>query len=265
LRKITLLHKEKSAKEEYPFSIPSIQSMTELDLTKRVTFFVGENGSGKSTLLEGIAAAVGSITVAGESIEEGISFEAARKLSKFVKLSWRVRTKRGLFLKAEDFINYIKNIEAIKTEAQLRLEEIEEEYKDKSILAKQSARKPYLSTLGEVERLYDKGLQSKSHGEGYFDLFRSRFIPNGLYILDEPETPLSPMRQLGFISMLKDMVNEGAQFIIVTHSPILMAYPEATIINFDQVPIKEVNFNDLEHVNLTRSFLNNPEQYLRHL
>lgn len=90
-------------------------------------------------------------------------------------------------------------------------------------------------------------------------------LENQLYILDEPETPLSPMKQLAFISMIKEMVEQNAQFIIATHSPILMAIPEATIISFDKFPIAEVDYDDLEHVNLTKDFLNNPEQYLRHL
>lgn len=112
---------------------------------------------------------------------------------------------------------------------------------------------------------HGEGLETKSHGESFLELFNSRFRPNGLYILDEPETPLSPMKQLAFISMLKEMVKENAQFIIATHSPILMAIPDATIISFDQAPIREVGYNELEHVNLTKDFLNNPEGYLRHL
>jgi predicted ATPase len=132
-------------------------------------------------------------------------------------------------------------------------------------LSKSLAKMPYNNSLYELKKKYGEGLETKSHGESFLELFNSRFVPNGLYILDEPETPLSPMKQLAFISMIKEMVEKNAQFIIATHSPILMAIPEAAIISFDEYPIKEVNYNDLEHVNLTKDFLNNPGQYLRHL
>jgi predicted ATPase len=97
------------------------------------------------------------------------------------------------------------------------------------------------------------------------EFFQQRFVPGGLYLLDEPEAALSPLRQLGFLSLLKEMVDREAQFIIATHSPILMAYPEAEILSFDHVPLKNVSWETLEHVTLTRDFLNNPHGYLRHL
>ena len=96
-------------------------------------------------------------------------------------------------------------------------------------------------------------------------LFQSRFVPGGLYLMDEPEAPLSPQRQLALLSMLKEMVGENAQFIIATHSPILMAYPDAAIFSFDSHPVREVSYEDVEHVSLTRAFLNNPGSFLRHL
>jgi predicted ATPase len=96
-------------------------------------------------------------------------------------------------------------------------------------------------------------------------LFQSRLIPNGLYLLDEPETPLSPMKQLGFLSLIREMAEQNCQFIIATHSPILMAYPDAAIYSFDESPLAAVSYNELEHVNLTRDFLNSPERFIRHL
>ena len=96
-------------------------------------------------------------------------------------------------------------------------------------------------------------------------LAENRFVPGGLYLLDEPEAPLSPMRQLGFLSLLKDMVQQDSQFIIATHSPILMAFPEASIYSFDTAPLTRLAYDDLEHVNLTRDFLNDPQAFLRHL
>ncbi|MBD2776115.1 AAA family ATPase [Iningainema tapete] len=106
---------------------------------------------------------------------------------------------------------------------------------------------------------------ANSHGESFLKLFQSRFVLGGLYLLDEPEAPLSPLRQLSFLSLLKDMVNQDSQFIIATHSPIIMAFPEATILSFDTNPPKEVAYDELEHVSLTKAFLNNPQSFLRHL
>jgi predicted ATPase len=123
----------------------------------------------------------------------------------------------------------------------------------------------YARELAAMQEQYGRQLNNFSHGESFLELFQSRFRPNGLYLLDEPEAPLSPAHQLTFLSLLKQMVAQKCQFIIATHSPILMAYPEATIFSFDESPIQSVAYDDLEHVAITRSFLNNPDQYLRHL
>lgn len=112
---------------------------------------------------------------------------------------------------------------------------------------------------------YGEGLDAQSHGESFLALFQARFVPDGLYLLDEPEAPLSPLRQVGFLSLLKEMVAKEAQFVIATHSPILMAYPGATILSFDGGEVRSVAWGDLEHVTITRSFLNAPEAYLQHL
>jgi predicted ATPase len=115
-----------------------------------------------------------------------------------------------------------------------------------------------------VER-YGENLDANSHGESFLKLFQSRFVAGGLYLLDEPEAPLSPQRQLALMSMMKEMIDQDAQFIIATHSPILMAFPGARILNFDERPVREVNYDDVEHVSLTRAFLNNPQSFLRRL
>ena len=124
---------------------------------------------------------------------------------------------------------------------------------------------PYARELNDLENRYGEGLEYHSHGEGYLELFQSRFVPGGLYLLDEPEAALSPLRQLGFLSLLKEMVNQDAQFIIATHSPILMAFPGATLLNFDHIPLQEATWEQLEHVTLTRDFLTNPQAFLRHI
>lgn len=260
-----LKYKRPNNPNKYPFNIPLFMYLDTLEFKTPVTIFVGENGTGKSTLVEGIAAGVDSINIGEDSIDYDNSMKAARELSRNLKLIWNIKTRRGFFLRAEDFISYTKKIANLKNDLEEQLIEIEDKYDDRSDYAKNLAKMPYKSSLYEIRAKHGEGLETKSHGESFLELFKSRFVPNGLYILDEPETPLSPMKQLALISMIKDMVRENAQFIIATHSPILMAIPEATIISFDEYPIREVDYYDLEHVNLTKDFLNNPERYLRHL
>jgi predicted ATPase len=120
-------------------------------------------------------------------------------------------------------------------------------------------------SLADMERRYGVDLDANSHGQSFLKLFQSRFVPGGLYLLDEPEAPLSPQSQLGLIAMIRDMVAQDSQFIIATHSPMLLGFPGARIYSCDAVPIAQVAFEELDHVVLTRDFLNNPERFLRHL
>lgn len=251
--------------DSYPFTMPLVQSLERLEFDAPVTFFVGENGSGKSTILEALAAAIGSITVGAESIRTDPTLIPARRLADRMRLAWRVKTNRGFFLRAEDFVNFARKLSALRSEMFEHIAEVEREYEGRSAYARALAMAPYRKSIAEMESRYGEDLDANSHGESFFKLFHSRFVPGGLYLLDEPESPLSPMKQLGFLSMLKEMVAQRSQFIIATHSPILMGYPGAVILNFDELPVKQVQYNDLEHVQLTRSFLTDPERYLRHL
>ncbi|TFD92913.1 AAA family ATPase [Jeotgalibacillus sp. R-1-5s-1] len=244
---------------EFPFSLPVIRHFNELTFSKPVTILVGENGTGKSTLLEGIAANIGSRLLGELSIDDDPSLADARRLGEQLKLIWKVRTREGFFLRADDFINFTKKQAQIRDEYTASLKEIKQRNPN-SLEAL-----PYARTLYELKQLYGDGLDVRSHGEGFLDLFQSRLRPGGLYLMDEPEAPLSPLKQLTLISMIKEMVKKDAQFIIATHSPILMACPEAELLEIQNGKLVSMDYNDLEHVNLTRSFLQNPEQYLRHL
>ena len=168
-------------------------------------------------------------------------------------------------MRSEDFFGYVKKMNAVRQDLQRELEIVDEEYKDRSPTARGYARMAYVRELHAMQQDYGDDLDANSHGESYFQLFKARFVPNGLYLLDEPEAPLSPMRQLAFLTMVRHMVGQNAQFIIATHSPIIMAYPDAAILNFDDGKIQETQYEDLEHVIITRTFLNNPERFLRHL
>jgi predicted ATPase len=249
----------------FPFNVSVLQSLSEIRFTSPVTFFVGENGSGKSTLIEAVACAAGSIAVGSDNTGTDRTLESVRKFAESLKLTWSKRTRRGFFLRAEDFFGYAKRMNGIREELEQAVKDVEEHYKSRSVAAQVLAKKPYLGQLGEIRQKYGEGLDSYSHGESFLALFQARFVPNGLYLLDEPEAPLSPVRQLAFLASLKDMVQQNGQFVIATHSPILMAFPDASILSFDGGRIREVAYEDLEHVTLTRAFLNNPQAYLKHL
>lgn len=251
--------------DSFPFNVPVVEAVKELTFDTAVTFFVGENGSGKSTLLETLACAIGSITIGSESVNTDPTLAAVRQLAKQYKLTWHKRTKRGFFLRAEDFFGYAKWMSHTRAELQQELNEIDETYHGRSELAKSLAKMPYANELHSIKQRYGDGLDTQSHGESFLKLFQARFVPDGLYLLDEPEAPLSPLRQLTFLSLLKEMVAQNAQFIIATHSPLILAFPQATIISFDEFPPRPMAYDELEHVNLMRSFLNNPDAYLRHL
>ena len=247
----------------FPFSVPAIRSLEALDLTGPVTFFVGENGSGKSTVLEAIAAAARLPTVGSDEAQSEGTLAAQRELADALQLVWSRRTKRGFFLRAEDFFGFTKRLAVMRAELLARIAEIEVEYADRSAYARGLASGPARASLGELEARYGVDLDANSHGQSFLHLFRSRFVPGGLYLLDEPEAPLSPQSQLGLMAMMADMVAEDAQFIIATHSPMLLAYPGARIVSFDEVPVRAVEYAELDSVRLVREFLAAPDRYLR--
>jgi len=228
-----------------------------------VTFFVGENGSGKSTLLEAIAMAARLPAVGSADLARDESLGEQRYLAYALKLTWSRHTARGFFLRAEDFFGFTKRISAMRSELQAQLAEIEREYADRSDHARALATLPARRSLAELEEMYGVDLDANSHGQSFLKLFGSRFVPGGLYLLDEPEAPLSPQSQLALLMMMQEMVAQQAQFIIATHSPMLLAFPGARIYSFDSTPVQEVAFEELDHVVLMREFLNGPERYLR--
>ncbi len=252
--------------DRFPFSVPVIKSLPKLTFTTPVTFLVGENGSGKSTFLEAVASAAGSIAVGSADLEADKTLVAVKALAHKLKLTWHKNTRKGFFLRAEDYFGYAKRLAHIREALEQDLHTLDEEYAGRSETALGLARMPYMRELTALREKYGGDLDERSHGESFFTFFKARFAADGLYLLDEPEAPLSPLRQLAFLSMLKELVeNQRAQFIIATHSPLLMAYPGAVILSFDQSPVSAVRYDELEHVTLTRDFLNNPEQFLRHL
>lgn len=265
LKSITVRDFSSQDKDLFPFNLEIVKSLREIQFTSPVTFFVGENGSGKSTVMEAIACAVESITVGSESVKTDKTLAPVRKLAQYFRLVWTKRTRKGFFLRAEDFFGYAKSMRVTREELEEDLGKVDHEYEGRSNYAADLARLPYRNELAAIQNRYGKDLDNYSHGESFLTLFQSRFVPDGLYLLDEPEAALSPNRQLTFISAIKQMTQENAQFIIATHSPIILAFPDAQILQFANGKIQEVKYNQLEHVQLTKEFLNNPDLFLRHL
>lgn len=256
---------ETNASQRFPFSLPIIRRLPTVTMSPTVTFLVGENGSGKSTLLEGLAAAAKLPTVGSESVERDGTLEAQRALGKALSLVWNRRVRRGFFLRAEDFFGFTKALAKLRAELLADLSAIDVEFAGRSDYAKGLAKGPTAGSIAEMERRYGVNLDENSHGQSFLKLFQSRFVPGGLYLLDEPEAPLSPQSQLALMAMMGDMIRQDAQFIIATHSPILLGFPGAAIYSCDQVPLARVEFEELEHVVITRDFLNGRERFLKYL
>lgn len=253
----------RSRPNTFPFNLRLIQTLKKIVIREPVSIFAGENGSGKSTLLEGIAAGIRSTVVGGRSVERDDSLKPARAFAKFLRFTWSKRTHRGFFLRAEDFFNYARKTGEMVKEMDRDIADYEKKFKGYALLLTKGSAQAQRKAM--VDR-YGENLDARSHGESFLTLFKQRLVPGGLYLLDEPEVPLSPQRQLTLLSMIKEGVEKNeSQFIIATHSPILMALPGAVILNFDEYPLKQITYEETEHYNLTRRFLNDPGMFLRHL
>ncbi|OIO05153.1 MAG: AAA family ATPase [Elusimicrobia bacterium CG1_02_63_36] len=224
ISKVSLKRAEIDSFSDYPFNLPIFLRLDSISLHPAVTFFVGENGAGKSTLLEAIAAAFGFNPEGGSRNFRFSTRPSHSPLHEKIVLSRGFRKpKDGFFLRAESFYNV-----ATETER-----------------------------LGVSDAYGARPLHEQSHGESFLSLVMNRFTGKGLYILDEPEAALSPTRQLALMRRIHDLVNEDSQFLIATHSPILMAYPNARILNCDSEGIRETAYRETEHYNVSVDFLNN--------
>jgi predicted ATPase len=231
IREIQLRREKVPDFDSYPFSIPAIRSLEAVALHPAVTFFIGENGSGKSTLIEAVAIAAG-LNPEGGSKNLRFSFRATESsLHEAIRLVRGTRReKRNFFLRAESMFNL-----AIEVVAR------------------------GLDAYGWED------LHVRSHGEALLWLVQNRFGSEGLFVLDEPESALSPQRQLAFLVLLDTLVKQGSQLLIATHSPILMAYPNAIIYELDSEGMRTTEYMATEHYTVMKTFLDNPERTLRQL
>jgi len=248
----------------FPFTLPFVRDLAELRFTSPATFFVGENGSGKSTLLEAIAAGIKAVAIGSHALERDPSLAPARALGAALRFARRRAPKRKAFLRAEDAFGFTKRV----ADDMGGLGEIEEHFRGtmrEGSYGQRLAMGVARGQKGALAANYGADPDAGSHGETFLDLMQTRLKPGGLYLLDEPETPLSPQRQLALLSLLKQRLAEDCQFIIATHSPILMALPGAEILLFDAGTIRPVPYDEVEHVALTRAFLANPGRFIEKL
>lgn len=236
LREISL--KAEPPETAYWKEIPALQNL-HVHFPSRVTFLVGENGTGKSTLLEAIAVACG-FHPSGGSRNNVYDFQPTESdLSENLKLVWNFKVNRGFFLRAESFYNFASHIDEL--------------------------RKIPKAGVGAYDPYGGKSLHHQSHGESFISLFRNR-LTHGIFLFDEPEAALSPRRQLECLTLLREREKSGdCQFIIATHSPILLSYPGATLYHFGKEGIHKKEYKDTEHYTITRDFLNAPEKFYEHL
>lgn len=238
--RLSLLRDKIESFNTYPFSLPVVNALDTLELHPKVTYFVGDNGSGKSTLLEAIAVSMGFNPEGGSKNFNFGTRISHSTLHNFLRIAKGVkRPKDGFFLRAESYFNVATEIEHLDSVPGFG--------------------PPIISYCGGLS------LHEQSHGESFLVLLMQRFGGNGVYLLDEPEAALSPQRQLAALARIHDLVSENSQFIIATHSPILMAYPDAWIYQFSKDGITRIEYKDTEHYQITRSFVMNPERMLEKL
>ncbi|MFE8700510.1 AAA family ATPase [Cytobacillus sp. FJAT-54145] len=240
LKRIEIKRDEVPTFNQYPFNIPSIKLLKDITFHPNVTYLIGENGMGKSTLLEAIAISSGFNPEGGSLNFSFSTYDSHSSLEQYLRVMRGTnRPKDGFFLRAETFYNLASNIEELDSDP--------------------------LGGGRVIDSFGGVSLHEQSHGEAFFATFMNRFGENGLYILDEPEAALSPLRQLSMLSRIHELVKEGSQFIIATHSPIIMAYPSSTIFEFSEEGVEERTLEETNHYKIMKQFFEDKERLLHHL
>jgi predicted ATPase len=249
--------------QPFPFNIPAVRFAKGIELGEQVTIFVGDNGSGKSTLLESIAYSIDIPLIGGRIGGASPSFAAAKEIKPYLAISWKGQTRKGFFFRAEDFSHFIDNVDREREKIAMELIDLKGKVDDSVI--KQMRENMNYALVG-MRKNYGMDVQAFSHGEAYLKILETRIMDKGIYLLDEPEAALSPLKQLSLIAFILEVLKGGkAQFIIATHSPILMGIPDATLYQITDEGMEQVKYKETDHYQITKRFLDNPESYLRHL
>lgn len=239
IRSVTLLEDSIPDQNAYPFSLPAVKNLTTLEFHPKVTFLVGENGSGKSTLMEAIAVRYGLNAEGGSRNFSFATQQSHSPLHNHIRIAKGIKHPRdSYFLRAETYYNVATNIDQ---------------------LDEGPGGPPIKSYYG------GKSLHEQSHGESFFSLFNERLRGNGIYLLDEPEAALSPKRQMQLLKRMHELVQANSQFIIATHSPILLSYPHSKLYSLDADGYAEKYYKDTEHFSMYKTFLDHPEKMLKEL
>ena len=260
LRSVTLTGERPAV---WPFSVPSIAALETLALDTPVTLLAGDNGCGKSTVLEALAVKLALPAVGRTDAARDDTLAPLRPLARHMRLTFVSRPVNRLFLRSEDFFNFTLALQREHEEMREELARVEKEYADRSRLTQELARASYAGSIAQMRGRYGRDLlQAASHGESFLRLFQERLTPGGLYLLDEPEAPLSPQRQMSLYVIIKELALEHrCQFIIATHSPILLSMEGARVYDLDQSPPAETPWEELPNVRLMKNFLNSPRAY----
>jgi predicted ATPase len=245
----------------FPWTVPALSALREIRFDVPVTFLMGENGCGKSTLLEALAVATEAAAAGAEGVDVDATLAGARRLAGAFEAVERGRPRVRAFFRAEDAFGFTKRIER-----ELQMSDAEADAPEGDEMAGEYRRRLGANIVRNARevlvRKYGAEPHARSHGETFLGILRGQLVRNSLYLLDEPETPLSPTRVLTLLTILLDAVRAGSQLIIATHSPILAAFPGASILVFSGDRIVETPYEELEHVRITRDFLNAPGPYL---
>lgn len=258
---LSQIHLPSGPQIHFPFTLPAFRELGSMSFTTPVTVFVGENGSGKSTLLKALAIKLNLPAIGSNDLERDETLEGVKAFGEAIITSWKKKAYRGFFFRAEDYFGFVKRLRNIDQEFKGDIVDFEKQLSGTGLKLAVGA------VHGQKEALLRKygDLTEVSHGEGFLKVLQGRLQAEGIYLIDEPEAALSPQRQLALFSLIKNLSeNHSCQFIIATHSPILMTLPNATIYQFSD-SIQKVNYEDTEHFTIMKNFLNNPEAFLRYL
>lgn len=257
LKKVCYTH-PMNTRDEYPFSLKWLSYIDQFDLNHPLIFLVGNNGIGKSTLLQALAIQNQIPQLTNESYETDPNYDKMLAFAECLKTEWSVKSKSGFFFRADDYISFVRKNARLRNELLHELALLDERGVPKLAFERQ----PYENSLAALKRTYPKELHELSHGQSFLALFKSRLVPKSLYLLDEPETPLSSQNQLALLHMIDAQIKQGAQFIIASHSPILTAHPDAVIYRMEEDQINSISYDEIENVAFMKNFMTDPKRFM---